>query len=132
MNDKQKRALGVGGVAVGGLLAYRHLHSGKGRAAGGTMTNGLAQASSLTGSTTPFVPQAPIVVPAGESIYDPNSQGLLTTPTVPTQQATTPGGPAYVVNVSTPRTHGTTRNHRRAVTRPHNGGKKKKKGKVTK
>lgn len=115
MNDKQKRALGVGAVGVVGLLAYRQQRR-KGSART-TLTNGLAQASSPVGSTTPFVPQAPIVVPPGESIYDPNSQNLLNTPSINPPQSVTPGGPSYVVNVAPPRAHGTRRKRQRAATR---------------
>lgn len=118
MDDKQKRVLAIGGVGVGGLLVYRHLHSGKTVTRSSGLTNGLAQASSgATGSTVPFVPQSPIVVPPGESIYDPNSQALLNTPSTTPPQAVTPSGPAYVVNVAPPKTHATRRNTRRAATR---------------
>lgn len=132
MNDKQKRFLGIGGVGVGGLLVYRHLHASRGSAGGGTMTNGLAQASSTTGSITPFVPQAPIVVPPGESVYDPNSQGLINTPgAIPAPQAVAASGPAYVVNVAAPKPpRGTKKRMRRPATRKP--ARHKKKVKATK
>lgn len=117
MDDKQKRALGIGAIGVGGVLAYRHLHSKSAVSTNGTLTNGLAQASSPVGSTTPYTPQAPIVVPAGESIYDPNSEDLLNTTATPAPQAVTPSGPAYVVNITTPKAVATKSNKKKAATR---------------
>lgn len=114
MNDKQKKLLGIGAISVVGVIVYHKLHGGGGRP---VVNYGTPTSGATTGSITPYTPQAPIVVPAGESIYDPNSEGLLNTPAALAPQATTPAGPAYVVNVTTPRTHATTHNRRRAAKR---------------
>lgn len=115
MNEDQKRALLIGGVGIAGLVVISRLRSG-----------GASRVPTqpTTGSVAPFVPQAPIPIPAGESIYDPNSQVLLSTPAPVTDanmpwvgsasqvpglaelgagtQATAPGAPSYVVNVQYP------------------------------
>lgn len=124
MTDKEKRYLGIGAVGIVGFLLYSRMHSG-GTAASNRrqVTNAYAQASHPVGSTTPYTPQSPIVVPQGESIYDPNSENLLNTPTaIPQPQATTPSAPAYVVNVNSPRTHRTQKNTKRATKRAHGKG----------
>lgn len=123
MNDKQKRALGIGAIGIVGVLAYRHLHSGSRPVTNfGTPTNGLAQASSPVGSTMPYTPQSPVVVPAGESIYDPNAEALINTPTAIPPQATTKAAPAYVVNVIEPKHVAVKKNRRRPGKRAHGKG----------
>lgn len=132
MTDDQKKALGLGAIGIVGLFLLS-------RARGGTVK----QAVSTTGSIAPYTPQTPIPLPAGESIYDPNSQVLLTTPapmtTLPLQvppgttlpglgtQTTAPSAPAYSVNVTYP-THVATKSAakkptKRVVTHAHRAKK---------
>jgi hypothetical protein len=118
MTTDQKRALGIGGLGIGGFLLYRHFHPTASTSAQG-LTN-----STATGSITPYTPQAPLTLAPGESVYDPNSGGLYNTPTAGTAgaaapvdtsgstaattadmsglsappQATTPAAPNYVTN----------------------------------
>lgn len=108
MTDDQKRALAIGGVGIAALVIVSRLRKG---------TTATAPPQPTTGSVAPFVPQAPLEVPAGESVYDPNSQVLLSTPApsvdagVPFTssntpgsgtQATAPSAPSYSVNVNYP------------------------------
>lgn len=134
MDDKQKRALGIGGVALGGILLWRHMHSGS--------TRTVIQPVSTQGSIQPYTPQTPIPLQPGESIYDPNSQALLSTPTPvntssalagPGNQASTPSAPNYVVNVAFPKatpvkraaTHGPVKAHHPKIVRNRPKAKKK-------
>lgn len=112
MTHDQKRALTIGGLGIGAVILYMRYRSSKSPASSVTPT---PSNSSATGSITPFTPQSPIVVPAGESIYDPNSEALLNTPpataaqaaaapitTLGTPQVTTPSAPTYTVDVAYP------------------------------
>jgi hypothetical protein len=110
MTDDQKRALGIGGVGIAGFLLYRHLHSSGTSLIGGTATpntSGLTSGA-VGGSVAPYTPQTPIPLPPGESVYDPNSEALLNTPTAypapqpAAAQADTAAAPAYQVNVNYP------------------------------
>lgn len=78
LQEGQKRLL-IGGAVLGGALLYRHFRSG---------TVAAPRNTSATGTITPFVPQSPVLVPPGESIYDPNSQALLNTPFAPVASGT--------------------------------------------
>jgi hypothetical protein len=125
MTDQQKKMLGLGGVGIAGFLIYRHMHSTSTTAASPTAAN-----SSATGSITPYTPQSPVTLSAGESVYDPNSQNLLTTPTPIDNsanntpglgsQATAPSQPAYSVNVNYPANPVTTSNTTKPVKRVAN------------
>lgn len=102
MTTDQKRAIGIGAVGLAGLFLLSRR--------GTTGRSQTVQATSPTGSTTPFVPQAPVLVPAGESLYDPNSQNLLTPSGPPVAMSPLPlniappaSHPAYVVNVNYPK-----------------------------
>lgn len=125
MDKNQKVALGVAGVAGGGILLYRRLHPA---------SKTTQVPVSTQGSITPYTPQSPIVLQPGESIYDPNTGGLLNTPatkptyslypyyttgvgdvTAPpaanpsqpsTPQATAPSAPGYTINVKLPKRTG--------------------------
>lgn len=106
MTSDQKRALGIGGVAVAGLLVWRHLHPTRTTAAPATPVT-------TTGSIAPYTPQAPLPLQPGESVYDPNSQALLSTPQPidtaspvagPGNQSVTAAAPSYSVNVTYPQT----------------------------
>lgn len=125
MTDKQKRLLGIGGVSIAGLIAYRRMHSGRTQSNSGRLTNSLA-GSGASGSIAPYTPQSPILVPPGESVYDPNSESLLNTPPQSTSdtppQSTTPGAPAYTVNVIAPRIVGSKTHRKRPTKRTHHGG----------
>lgn len=90
LQEGQKRLL-IGAAVLGGALLYRHFHTGAAKTV--TPSN-----SSATGTIAPFVPQSPILVPPGESIYDPNSQALLNTPFAPPLD--TGGAPASVVPIA--------------------------------
>lgn len=112
MTDDQKRALSIGGVGLGGLLLWRHFHSTSSSLTGGTATpNTAGLTSGASGSIAPFVPQSPITVAPGESVYDPNTEGLYNTPTATSAgqpvpipaQVTTPAAPGYTVNVNYPK-----------------------------
>lgn len=97
MTSEQKRALGIGAVTVVGFVVYKRMRSGS----AGALQQAAPTSGAIGGSVTPYVPQTPIPVPAGESIYDPNNQALLTaptsTPTAPiTSSAGNGSGPAYV------------------------------------
>lgn len=108
MTDDQKRALAIGGVGIAALLVVSRLRGGR---------TAVAPPQPTTGQVAPYTPQAPVIVAAGESVYDPNSQALLTTPASSTDagvpgtanntpglgtQATAPGAPSYAVNVNYP------------------------------
>ena len=93
----KNKGLVIGSVAVGGFLLYRHF---KGRSsAAATPTSGN---SSATGSITPYTPQSPILVPAGESVYDPNSESLLNTPPAPASTTGTTASPASPTATASP------------------------------
>ena len=103
MTTDQKKALGLAGVGLAGLLIYRHMNKATAPA---PVTN-----SSATGSIAPFDPQPVTTLQPGESVYDPNSQALLSTPTPIDNtggtpglgtQATAPSAPSYSVYVSYP------------------------------
>lgn len=124
MTDQQKKLLGIGGISVAGLLVYRQLHPAAKTAA--PITN-----SSATGSITPYTPQSPVTLSPGESVYDPNSQNLLTTPTpigediagsaaANSPQVTAPTNPGYTVNVNYPPIISTTSNATKPVKRVAN------------
>lgn len=107
MNTDQKRALAIGGAGIGGLLLWRHFHPSAPAAATG--------GGGAAGSVAPFVPQSPVVLTSGESVYDPNTEGLTNTPGAvdggtgstqtmsPAPQTVTPAGPQYTVNVNYPK-----------------------------
>lgn len=124
MTDKQKKMLGLGGVGLAGLLIYRHMHS-----ATATSATPISN-SSATGTITPFDPQPITTLQPGESVYDPNSQALLTTPSpIDTTggapgdtgtQASAPAQPQYAVNVNYPPIITTTPNRTKPVKRVAN------------
>jgi hypothetical protein len=118
MTDDQKRALGIGGVAVGGFLLYRYMHKTTSTVAGGKGAPALTNAT-VGGSITPYTPQNPVVLQPGESVYDPNTEGLVNTPTaMPAKpQAVTPAAPSYVVKVNYPKPTGMTRTRRKPAKR---------------
>lgn len=120
MTDKQKKTLGIGGIGVAGLLVYSHLRGGS-KTTATPVTN-----PSATGSVTPYTPQSPLTLQPGESVYDPNSENLLTTPTpidttgsVPGNgnQTVAPSQPAYSVNVNYPAAATTTSNAKKPAIR---------------
>jgi hypothetical protein len=126
VTDKQKKLLGFGGVGIAGVLIYMHMHSSSGAStAAASPTN-----STATGSITPYTPQPVTTLEPGESVYDPNSQNLLTTPTpidnstgnVPGlgAQAGTAAAPGYSVNVNYPPQISTVSNATKPVKRVAN------------
>lgn len=118
MTDKQKKLLGFGGVGVAGVLIYRHMHSGSSTTAAAAPTN-----SSATGSITPYTPQSPVTLSPGESVYDPNSENLLTTPAAIESsgaQTTAPTQPQYAPQVTYPVNINTTSNATKPVKRVAN------------
>lgn len=130
MTEQQKRALGIGGVGIAGVLLWQRTRSKK-------RAQTAATPVSTTGSIAPYTPQNPVTLQPGESIYDPNTQGLLTTPTpIDTtsvdagagNQTSSPAAPAYTVNVNYPTTVKTVRAAKKPVKRPV----KKAKAKVNK
>lgn len=105
MTQDQKRALTIGGVGLGALLLWSRTRGGS--------TKQRVVPVTTTGQVAPYTPQAPVPLQPGESIYDPNSQALLSTPAPidtttslagPGNQGTAPAAPSYTVNVSYPRT----------------------------
>lgn len=90
MNKDRKIALASLGVAIVGVILYR-----RSKSSGSTTV----VASSPQGSVQPYTPQQPLVLQPNESVYDPNSEGLLTAPT----QGTTPSAPAYNIKVNYPK-----------------------------
>lgn len=114
MNDQQKKLAGFGGVAAAGLFLYSRMHAKPTTKTATPISN-----SSATGSITPYTPQSPLPLQAGESIYDPNSEALLTTPAGRSApfapgdmtfhssgdgQSAVAAAPSYVVNVTYPST----------------------------
>lgn len=118
MTDNQKRYLGFGAVTVVGFLVWRHMHST------GTVATGGPALTNLTpqGSIQNYTPQSPLLIPSGESVYDPNNEALLNTPGALGPQATNQAAPAYLVNVNYPKTHRRIRNRTKPTKRPHTGG----------
>lgn len=123
MTDQQKKLLGIGGVSAVGL--YLYMKNKKGTTTATPVTN-----STATGSITPYTPQSPVTIPAGESVYDPNSQNLLTAPNpIDNSTSATPGigsqstaaaAPAYSVNVNYPPQISTVSNATKPVKRVAN------------
>jgi hypothetical protein len=114
MTTDQKRALGLAVAGAGGLAAlYKHFHGST------TATNNTSSGApsvtygGTTGGIAPYTPQQPVTLQPNESVYNPNNNLLATapgtndtvTPAATTPQASAPGAPAYVVNVSYPATH---------------------------
>lgn len=130
MTSDQKRALTIGGIGIGGLLLWRRMH--------GAATTSRTTPVSTTSQIAPYTPQAPVTLQAGESIYDPNSEALLTTPTpVDTSSAIAGAGnqssaaaaPSYSINVTYPQTvrmvKPTRKPAKRTVKKPATKGKVK-------
>lgn len=109
MTTDQKRALGLGVGGIGLFLGYQRLHRGTPATAPGPVD------ASAQGQVAPYTPQNPVTLDPGQSLYDPNSQGFVNTPTAPSAGATllpdpntaAAAGPGYVVNVNYPATHTT-------------------------
>lgn len=103
MTKDQKRAATVAAAGGGGLfLLYRHQQKNASTGHGPPpVTN-----AGAFGQVAPYTPQDPVPLDPGQSIYDPNSEGLLNTPTAfppgpgAQPQATTAAAPQYVVKVN--------------------------------
>lgn len=106
LNKQTKQGLLVGGGALGLVLVYRKVHGGGGGKGPVPVTSGSG------GQIAPYTPQSPVTLDPGQSVYDPNSEGLINTPTAPSAgglisppappQSAIPGNPGYTVNVTYP------------------------------
>ena len=122
MTKQQKTALGVAAAGGGGLFLY--MRSKKKKSSTSTVTAATSPVSTQ-GSLGNADTQPPVVLEAGESVYDPNSEELLNTPppstpsnlvanTVPAAaaqsvlasvpQSVAPTMPNYTINVDYPST----------------------------
>jgi hypothetical protein len=75
VNQNQKVLIAAGGVSLVALYVYRKNGAKK---SGGSTT--VVSPVSTSGSVAPYTPQQPVTLQAGESVYNPNNNDLLTTP----------------------------------------------------
>jgi hypothetical protein len=125
LTKDQKIGLASAGIGLVGLYYY---HKQKSDATVGNNTTNVPV--NTQGSIQPYTPQSPIALQPGESIYDPNTEGLYTTPSGQggpnqfpsvTGQTQSPGAPHYRINVHYPRPHHHQRHHKKAAKRTHHG-----------
>lgn len=128
MNDKQKKYLAIGGAAIGGFLIYRHEQSKASNSSGSASPLAASNAANAAeGGLGNADTQSPVVLTSGESVYDPNDEGLVNTPgavstTTPALGMTLPqtvsaASPGYTINVNYPATATAKKVTKKATTR---------------
>lgn len=138
MTDKQKKYLAIGGAAVVGYLLYRHQESSSSSSSSSPLAaSNAANSQAAEGSLGNADTQSPVVLTSGESVYDPNTEGLLNTPgalatspdttqpDVTTPQASAAASPGYTINVNYPATATAKKVTKKAATRKPTVKKKK-------